>query len=258
MEGENEKLKWELSDSRAETESWKEKGEVTADRKVENLQKMVEVYNGITERMGNSLWECGNEKIHLQRELARVTEKAKWAAAEYVGMGGTGSPSQKIMVNATTNTETETKTYAQAAAQTQVKVPKEQAGGKEKGPRKPAVTSEVSAVVTSLPHRFPFVEDLSEYEEEGDVGRNGTMTKAVVVHRVPPTGGSMGNPDCAGRIMGEVIGVSWLLSEGRRIGRTASSVVVYLQTKSTSFLGLEAFIKMLEKRHSVVAYRWRA
>lgn len=47
---------------------------------------------------------------------------------------------------------------------------------------------------TKLPHRFPFVEDLDEYEKEEDVGprgrshgrgaanRHGTMAKAVVVH----------------------------------------------------------------------------
>ena len=38
---------------------------------------------------------------------------------EDVEMGGTGSPSQRITIDAAMNTESTTKTYAQAAAQTQ-------------------------------------------------------------------------------------------------------------------------------------------
>ena len=92
-------------------------------------------------------------------------------------MGGTGSSSQKTMVNAATNTET--KTYAQAGAQTH-------AEEKGKGPKTSAVTPEESEVFAHLPQRFPFVEDLSEYEEEGGEGiRNRVMAKAVVIHGVP-------------------------------------------------------------------------
>ena len=56
-----------------------------------------------------------------------------------------------------TRTTTETRTYAQAAAQTQ---------GKEK-----EMVSDLLEITTMdttrLPYRFPFREDLSEYEKEG-------------------------------------------------------------------------------------------
>ena len=58
--------------------------------------------------------------------------------------------------------------------------------------------SGVTGGATGPLQRFPFVEDLSEYEEE-EGKEEGTMTKAVVVHGVPinwrkPTvwGGSWG------------------------------------------------------------------
>ena len=153
-------------------------------------------------------------------------------------------------------TNTEKRTYAQAAGQTQAEVTKEKGKGKRKGPNTPAEESEVSEVSGGAAgplQRFPFVEDFSEYKEEE---KEGTMAKAVVVHGVPTNWRINGVADCAGRIMGEVIGVRWLLNEGRRIGTTASSVVVYLQ--NGVFLGPEACMRMSGKRHSVVAYRWRA
>ena len=82
------------------------------------------------------------------------------------------------------------------------------------------------------------------------------MAKAVIVHGVPTNWKITGVADCAGKIMGEVIGVRWLLNERRREGKAFSSVVVYLRNEV--FLGLEACMKMSEKRHSVVVYRWRA
>ena len=128
--------------------------------------------------------------------------------------------------------------------------------GKGKGPKTPAATpvvSEVPGGAAGPLQRFPFVEDQSEYEEEE---REGMMAKAVVIHGVSTNWRINGVADCAGRIMGEVIGVRWLLSEGRRIRKAASSVVVYLQNEV--FLGPEACMKMSGKRHSVVAYRWKA
>ena len=62
--------------------------------------------------------------------------------------------------------------------------------------------------------------------------------------------------DCVERITGRVIGVRWLLGVGRRLGKIASLVVVYLESKV--LLGVEAAIKMAGKRHSVVLYRWRS
>ena len=93
-----------------------------------------------------------------------------------------------------------------------------------------------------------------EYEEERGEGiRNGMMAKAVVIHRVPTNWRINGVADCVGRIIGEAIGVRWLLGERRREGKAASSVVVYLQNK---VFQRRRLIKMSEKRHSVVTYRW--
>ena len=81
------------------------------------------------------------------------------------------------------------------------------------------------------------------------------MAKAVVIHGVPTNWRINGVADCAGRIMGEVIGVRRLLGE-RREGKRASSVVVYLQHEV--FLGPKAYLKMSGMEHAVVAYQWRA
>ena len=82
------------------------------------------------------------------------------------------------------------------------------------------------------------------------------MAKAVVVHGVPTNWRINGVAGCLSRIVGEVIGVRWLLGPRRREGKTASSVVVYLENEV--FLGPKACIKISEMKHSVVAYRWRA
>ena len=122
----------------------------------------------------------------LRTQLVEAGNKEQEAGD--VEMGGIDSPSQKIMINAATNTEP--KTYAQAAAQTHTEVRKEKEKGKAedkgkgRGPNTPVVTLEVSEVSGGAAgplQRFPFVEDLSEYEEEGEK-KTGTMAKAVVVH----------------------------------------------------------------------------
>ena len=161
---------------------------------------------------------------------------------------------------------------AEAAAQTRTDVEKGKEKEKDKGKEKekdkgkeekkssntPAAKPEVSEVSGGAAghlQRFPFVEDLSEYEEE-EGKEEETTTKAVVVHGVPTNWRINGVPDCAERIKGEIIGVRWLLNERRREGKAASSVVVYLQNEV--FLRPEACMKMSGKRHSVVVYRWRA
>ena len=68
--------------------------------------------------------------------------QAEKMEAENVELGGTGSPSQKIMVNAETNAEKGT--YAQAATQTQTEV--EKGKGKKKGSNTSAAKPEVSEV----------------------------------------------------------------------------------------------------------------
>ena len=59
--------------------------------------------------------------------------------------------------------------------------------GKGKGRSPPAAkleVSEVSGGVAGCPQRFPYVEGLSDYEEEERLGE-GTTAQAVIVHRVP-------------------------------------------------------------------------
>ena len=97
------------------------------------------------------------------------------------------------------------------------------------------------------------------------------MAKSVVIHEVPPvitlrvqhglqiqyntmrylpTNWRINRvANCIGRIMGEVIGVRWLLNE-----RRSSLVSGYLSTKQ-SLLGAGSFINMSGKKHSMVAYR---
>ena len=163
------------------------------------------------------------------------------------------------MVDTATNTEK--RTYAQAAAQTQAEKREEkekrkgnenEVRGKGKGPSQTTPGSEQDA---GLPQRFPFVEDMSEYEEE-KAEKQGTMTKAVVVHGVSTNWRVNGVADCMERITGKVIGVRWLLGVGGHVGKTASSVVVYLDREV--LLGAEASIKMAGRRHSMLPYRWTA
>ena len=78
---------------------------------------------------------CAKEKETLQAELVRITkkeEKAKQAAVEDVKMGGTGLPSQKIIVDVTMMTEVRTYTQAGAQAQSEVGIENEREEGKEK------------------------------------------------------------------------------------------------------------------------------
>ena len=183
------------------------------------------------------------EKARRKGKLLSLFLKKKEVEKEDVEMGGTGSPSPKTTTDAAMNTEITIKTYAQAVVQT--------LRGRGKGPSPPAVKPEVSKVsgrVAGFPQWFLDVKDLSDYEEE----EGGTIAKAVIIHRVPTTWWINRVADCVGRIMGEVIGVRWLLNVRRREKKTPSSVVVYL--KNEVFLGLKACMKMLGKRHLVVMY----
>ena len=118
----------------------------------------------------------------LRAELTKAENKV-----EDIKMRGTGSspPIFKTMTDAATNTEK--MMYSQAAMQTQAK-------GKGKGSKLPAGTLDVSGgleVSAHLPQQFPFVEDLSEYEEEGGEGmKNGMMAKEVAIHGVEDKWGS--------------------------------------------------------------------
>ena len=81
------------------------------------------------------------------------------------------------------------------------------------------------------------------------------MAKAVAVHGVSTNWKVSGVADCVEGIMGRVIGVRWLLGAGRRAGKMASSVVVYLDREV--FLGPMAHVQMAGVQHSVVPYHWR-
>ena len=105
---------------------------------------------------------------------------------------GTGSPSPKTTADAATNTETTTRTYAQAVAHAQEEGKKEKRRRKDKSSNTPAAKPEVSEVPRGAAghlQRFPFADDLSEYEEEEEK-EEGTTTKAVVVHGAPTNWGS--------------------------------------------------------------------
>ena len=55
--------------------------------------------------------------------------------------------------------------------------------------------------------------------------------------------------------MCKMIGSRWLLGAGRRVGKMASSMVVYLDKKV--FLGPKAYVQMAGVEYSVVPYHWQ-
>ena len=55
--------------------------------------------------------------------------------------------------------------------------------------------------------------------------------------------------------MGRVIGVRWLLRAGRRAGKMAAPMVIYLDT--VVFLGPMGHVRVAGVQHSLVPYRWR-
>ena len=223
--------------------TWKE----VARRRDVEIEEMKRVEKERDEDEEEEKKKLEGEVQTLRTELVMATKKEK--EAEDVEMGGIGSPSWKTNTDAAMNTETRTKTYAQAAVQTQAE--KREEKEKRKGNEKEVWGKGKGA---GLSQRFRFVEDMSKYEEK-DAEKQGTMTKAVVVHGVSTNWRVNGVADCMERIIGRVIRVRWLLGVGRRVGKTASSVVVYLDRE---VLLAEASIKMAGKRHSIVPYRWRS
>ena len=83
----------------------------------------------------------------------------------------------------------------------------------------------------------------------------GAMAKAVVVHGININWKVSGVANCVEGIMGKVIGAQWLLGAERRVGKMASSVVIYLNEEV--FLGPKAYIQMAGVEHSVVPYCWQ-
>ena len=80
------------------------------------------------------------------------------------------------------------------------------------------------------------------------------MTKAVVIYGILTNWRVSGVADCMEGIMGWVIGSRWLLGAGWRVGKMASSMVVYLNKEV--FLGPKAYIWMAGVDYSVVSYFW--
>ena len=91
---------------------------------------------------------------------------------------------------------------------------------------------------------------------EGGKKVAGAMAKAVVIHGISRNWRVSRVADCVGGIMGRVIGTRWLLGAGRRVGKAASSVVVYLDKEVFKFLGPKAYVRMAGV-DSVVPYGWR-
>ena len=88
----------------------------------------------------------------------------------------------------------------------------------------------------------------------GDDG-GGAMARAIVVHGISINWRVSGVADCVEGIMSLVIGARWFLDAERRVGKMASSVVVYLDKEA--FLGPKAYFRMAAAEYSVVPYRWR-
>ena len=96
---------------------------------------------------------------------------------------------------------------------------------------------------------------LRSHEGGNEGGAGVAMAKVVVVHGVSTNWRVSGVADCVEGIMGQVIGSRWLLGAGRRVGKIASSMVVYLDKEV--FLGPKAYVRMARVEYSVVPYRWR-
>ena len=86
---------------------------------------------------------------------------------------------------------------------------------------------------------------------KGGNERAGAMAKAVVVHGISTNWRVSGVADCMEGIMSRVIGTRCLLGTGQRVGKMASSVVVYLNKEV--FLGPKAHVRMA----GVISVRWQ-
>ena len=198
---------------------------------------------------------CAQDELGVERTKRMELEAAR-KLLEDVEMGGTSlSPhSQETMVDAATNTEK--RTYAQAAVQVQVgekrvtfNLPALPGVSNDKGKKPEATSMEVASASGSVGGGSP------RSHEDGIGGSaSGAMTKAVVVHGISTNWKVSGVADCVEGIMGRVIGSRWLLGAGRRVGKMASSMVIYLDKEV--FLGPKAYVRMAGVDYSVVPYRW--
>ena len=239
LQGEKEKLEQtirDLEESRVGTE------EVVA------LQQKFE---GV-----ESALRCAQDELGAER-IKRMELEAARKLLEDVEIGGTSSlpHSQVTIVDATTNTEK--RTYAQVAVQVQVEgkprvtfdLPILSGTSDDKG-KKPEATSAGVASASV----FAGGGSLRSHEVGIRGSASGAMTKAVVVYGVSTNWRVSRVADCVEGIMGRVIGSRWLLGAGRRVGKMASSMVVYLDKEV--FLGPKAYVWMAGVDYSVVPYLW--
>ena len=181
------------------------------------------------------------------------TKRAELEAAqklsEDVEMGGTDLPPRKDTTDAATNMENIT--YAQVADQEEVK------------PEVPPSGFSTSNGKAKKPATHPFGEKPRPGNMRGGPRSqevvsggftSGTMAKAIVVHGVSTNCRVSGVADCVEGIMGKVIGSRWLLGAGQRVGKMASSMVIYLDKEV--LLGPKAYVRMAGVVYSVVPYRW--
>ncbi|KAI5779657.1 hypothetical protein DFH27DRAFT_618552 [Peziza echinospora] len=91
-------------------------------------------------------------------------------------------------------------------------------------------------------------------KEESAALTQAAMAKAVVIHAIP-TGWNVGwVANTVGGRLGQVIGVSWLLGEKRREGKTAFLVVVYLNEEI--LVGNGARIRVGGGQHLMIPYNF--
>ena len=159
-------------------------------------------------------------------------------------------------MDATTNTEK--RTYAQAAVQVQVE---EKPGttpnltalpdaSDNKGKKPEATSAEVASVSASIGGGSPRSHEVGFGGSAG-----GAITKAVVVHGISTNWRVSGVADCVEGIMGWVIGSRWLLGAGQRVGKIASSMVIYLNKEV--FLGPKAYVRMAGAEFPIAGRSYR-
>ena len=219
LQGEKEKMEQTIRD--------REESRIGTEEAVALQQK----FEGVECALHRAQDELGAERIK------RMELEAAQKLLEDVEMGGTSSlpHSQETMVDAAMNTEK--RTYVQAAVQVQAEgkrvtfnLPALPGASNNKG-KKPEVTSvEVASANVSAGGGSP------RSHEVGFGGEaSGGMTKVVIVHGVSTNWRVSGVADCVEGIMGRVISSRWLLGAGRRVGKMASSMVIYLDKEV--FLG---------------------
>ncbi|KAI5788545.1 hypothetical protein DFH27DRAFT_573492, partial [Peziza echinospora] len=91
-------------------------------------------------------------------------------------------------------------------------------------------------------------------KEKSAAPAQAAMAKAVVIHAIPTSWNVGWVANTVGGRLGSVIGVRWLLGASRREGKTASSVVVYLQ--NSVLVGNGARIRVGGGQHLMVPYNF--